>query len=33
MAAVSSVAGRRSIYAVQARQATAGDGQPEPGLR
>jgi len=33
MAAVSTAAGRRSIYAVQARQATAGDGQPEPTLR
>ncbi|MFM8377905.1 MAG: hypothetical protein ACKOB1_01110 [Planctomycetia bacterium] len=33
MAAVSTSAGRRSIYAVQARQATAGDGQPEPALR
>ena len=33
MAAVSSAAGRRSIYAVQARQTTAGDGQPEPALR
>ncbi|NCA12366.1 hypothetical protein EBR56_11320, partial [bacterium] len=33
MAAVSTAAGRRSIYATQARQATTGDGQPEPGLR
>jgi len=33
MAAVSTAAGRRSIYALQARQATAGDGQPEPALR
>ena len=33
MAAVSAAAGRRSIYAVQARQATAGDGRSEPALR
>jgi len=33
IAAVSTAAGRRSIYATQARQATAGDGQPEPSLR
>jgi len=33
MAADTTAAGRRSIYATQARQATTGDGQPEPGLR
>lgn len=33
VAAVSAAAGRRSIYAVQARQTSAGDGQGEPALR
>jgi len=33
VAAVSAAAGRRSIYAVQARQTSAGDGLGEPGLR
>lgn len=33
VSAVSAAAGRRSIYAVQARQAGVGSGQPEPTLR
>jgi len=33
LAAVSAAAGRRSIYAVQARQTSAGNDRPEPGLR
>ena len=33
LAAVSTATGRRSIYAVQARQTTAGNGRPEPTLR